>query len=705
MIVNMFLSRVRNSVYLAILVTIVCILVGEAYASGFVASAQKAGSNVSPAGICRVQWQGDPEFYYSSYVINSDFYYVWQDPTENGLCIPDWTNGWTVTDVAIWLWVDTAVTISMKSEVLRTNPSGCGDLTYLVRTGGPYEIELPDSGAWEVVLPLNQPTTFYEPFFAGVQFGDSIPPTGVGILSSNPALDPPLNCRVFNDWGQVDDLADVFGANVLLYSGGMQGSWGEDFRIQKTHNSIQGQHEFIDVTLESGIHEMGGFDFLIAYDASALGFQTAIPKPAFYEPAPVGCGWEYFTFRYGPTGNCGNQCPSGMLRVIGIAETNNGANHPDCFSPELLPATLFTLDFLVSNDRTFECQYIPIKWFWLDCSDNTVSSRTGDTLFISKTILDFDGNVVWNEEDDVLYPEISRISHLGAPDNCFANTSSDKPRPERALIFYHGGIDIVCADSIDDRGDINLNGVANEVADVVLFTNYFIYGVGVFTENVQGQIAATDVNADGLTLSVADLVYLIRIVIGDALPFSKLIPMLVNTDMKNGVLSVDAEMGAAYVVVSGNITPILLANDMEMKYAYNSEQNLTRILVFSMEKDQTFTGDFLSDLTGNIVTLEMATYEGVPVKAGLIPTEFALHQNYPNPFNPTTTITFAVPLPVEYELTIYNTLGRTVATFSGQAEPGIVKVDWDATDYSSGVYFYRLTAGTFTDKKKMTLIK
>ena len=60
-----------------------------------------------------------------------------------------------------------------------------------------------------------------------------------------------------------------------------------------------------------------------------------------------------------------------------------------------------------------------------------------------------------------------------------------------------GGIDIVCADSIDDRGDINLNGVANEVADAVLLGNYFVYGLSVFTINIEGQIAASDVNADG----------------------------------------------------------------------------------------------------------------------------------------------------------------------------------------------------------------
>ncbi len=102
-----------------------------------------------------------------------------------------------------------------------------------------------------------------------------------------------------------------------------------------------------------------------------------------------------------------------------------------------------------------------------------------------------------------------------------------KLRPEQAgsdrdIDFFNGGIDIVCADSIDARGDINLNGFGYEIADAVLFSHYFIYGLPVFTINQAGQIAASDANADGLALTVADLVYLIRVVVGDALPYDKI---------------------------------------------------------------------------------------------------------------------------------------------------------------------------------------
>ena len=471
-------------------------------------------------------------------------------------------------------------------------------------------------------------------------------------------------------------------------------------KIEKTHNSIQGMHELVDVTLESGSVEIGGFDFLIAYDESALTLRAVIPGPDFYDPAPAGCGWEYFTYRYGPFGNCGGECPGGQVRIVGIADMNNGPYHPDCYLPDSLPAVVFTLDFLVTNDRTFECLYVPIRFFWMDCADNAMSSKSGDSLFVSRFVYDFVGF----DTVDITDTSYGFPTYFGVQAECLEGGGPDKPVPLQLIDFINGGIDIACAESLDIRGDINLNKVPYEIADAVLFTNYFIYGLGVFIVNREGQIMATDVNADGLTLSVGDLVYLIRVIIGVAPPIPKLAPMTAGYNVEDGVISVDAEMGAAYVVVEGNVVPTLLANNMEMKHAYDTKEDVTRILVFSMERDRTFAGAFL-DVRSRVVSIEMATYEGAPVTAKLIPTGFVLHQNYPNPFNPSTTISFTLPDAADYELIIYNLTGRTVSTFTGHSEPGIVKIEWDASPYASGVYFYKLTANNFSSTKKRVLLK
>lgn len=95
-------------------------------------------------------------------------------------------------------------------------------------------------------------------------------------------------------------------------------------------------------------------------------------------------------------------------------------------------------------------------------------------------------------------------------------------------------------------------------------------------------------------------------------------------------------------------------------------------------------------------------------EAGSVPTTFTLEQNFPNPFNPTTTIGFGIPGPGHraVRLIVYDLLGREVARLlEGQRGPGRHEVRFDGTGLASGVYVYRLTAGTHTDIKKMLLVR
>jgi len=90
----------------------------------------------------------------------------------------------------------------------------------------------------------------------------------------------------------------------------------------------------------------------------------------------------------------------------------------------------------------------------------------------------------------------------------------------------------------------------------------------------------------------------------------------------------------------------------------------------------------------------------------ILPTKYALYQNYPNPFNPTTEIRFDLPEAARVELKIFNTLGQLVTTLVDEARPaGAYRISWDGHDVAAGMYIYQLKAGTFTDAKKMVLIK
>ena len=88
------------------------------------------------------------------------------------------------------------------------------------------------------------------------------------------------------------------------------------------------------------------------------------------------------------------------------------------------------------------------------------------------------------------------------------------------------------------------------------------------------------------------------------------------------------------------------------------------------------------------------------------PAAFELAQNYPNPFNPATHIRFAIPRAAKVHLSVYDILGREVAVLVNEAmQPGQYEYEFDARELSSGIYFYRLEAGSFKQVRKMLLAR
>jgi hypothetical protein len=93
-------------------------------------------------------------------------------------------------------------------------------------------------------------------------------------------------------------------------------------------------------------------------------------------------------------------------------------------------------------------------------------------------------------------------------------------------------------------------------------------------------------------------------------------------------------------------------------------------------------------------------------KVPVIPSDFSLSQNYPNPFNPETTIEFGLPEDAQVKVTVFNVLGQVVtALVDAEMTAGYHVVTWDASEMSSGVYFYRIQADNFTATKRMVLMK
>jgi hypothetical protein len=90
----------------------------------------------------------------------------------------------------------------------------------------------------------------------------------------------------------------------------------------------------------------------------------------------------------------------------------------------------------------------------------------------------------------------------------------------------------------------------------------------------------------------------------------------------------------------------------------------------------------------------------------MMPMEYRLEQNYPNPFNPETVIRYSLLVTGPVTLKVYDVLGREMATLVDEVkQPGEHRVLWNAGNYSSGVYFYRLQAGSYSGTKRLLLLK
>jgi len=287
---------------------------------------------------------------------------------------------------------------------------------------------------------------------------------------------------------------------------------GQSIKIEILHDQLPGEIAEVSISLDSVYmpstltqNLIGGFDFLVAFDASILTPLGAYPGSLINDGK-----FEYFTYRFGPFGNCPDSCPSGMMRIVSIRDINDGViNNYHLTSP----GQLIKLHFLISSNPEYTNQFTHIQFYWIDCGDNTMSEESGDWLFV--------GSKVYWEGVEINDPGES-FGYSGPEDFCYDTVyyagATFKNAPLSSIIFRNGGIAIGMHYIPDDRGDVNLNGISYEIADFVVFMNYFFFGPSAFTINFEAQKAATDVNADGITLTIQDLTYLLRVIDGNLVP-------------------------------------------------------------------------------------------------------------------------------------------------------------------------------------------
>ncbi|MFA6468899.1 MAG: putative Ig domain-containing protein [Bacteroidota bacterium] len=160
---------------------------------------------------------------------------------------------------------------------------------------------------------------------------------------------------------------------------------------------------------------------------------------------------------------------------------------------------------------------------------------------------------------------------------------------------------------------------------------------------------------------------------------------------KNAVINLVALAAGGFDYGSGDAMPD--NPDVNGNAGPDSLKNLAVVVI---DKN----GDGIPDPTVVLVGVDQ------PDKGAVVPTSFTLYQNFPNPFNPATVISYQLPVNSFTTITVYDLIGRKVATLINEAQPaGNHSVRFSGDRLSGGVYFYVMSSGTFTDVKKLLLLK
>ncbi|PKK82752.1 MAG: hypothetical protein CVT49_12170 [candidate division Zixibacteria bacterium HGW-Zixibacteria-1] len=403
-----------------------------------------------------------------------------------------------------------------------------------------------------------------------------------------------------------------------------------EFMIERKSAINPGESYDIGVFKTKGTELLRGFDFLIGYDLSKMTFNGFDPGELTRDDGNY--QWEYITYRYEINNDCIEDCPTGLIRIIVLAETNNGAHHPLSLS---LPdgMRLFTLKFFVPSIFNIIGTFLPISFYWMDCGDNTIAFSYRDN---SESVLAGISEKVFKYVKYLIshYQEITDTlaqfpTYFGAPSGCFEMADPFQPLPIPLIRFYNGGIDIVGWD-VDAIGDINLNGIPYEIADMILFAHQMTRcNYDLFTVNIDGQKAASDVNQDGITMTIEDLVYMARIIEGDALPgqpFDSTYPgqILINEfpdeiDI-HGTFSTD--VGGMHLMYLLDTTTTILNVEgwpslEEMTLDYNICFDTLKILVYDLGNGSISAGEYTDLLrihyagkVPDLISITAAAYDG-----------------------------------------------------------------------------------------------
>lgn len=504
-----------------------------------------------------------------------------------------------------------------------------------------------------------------------------------------------------------------------------------ELKISNISNGIPGSTRTFSILADSVDSEIEGYSILLALNQKDYGFISATPSSDI-----ANCRWDYFNYRLLSRDSIqqydiGNN--TDLLLVTGF-KGNLGMDFPSCgISGKSGNLFDLTLTFVSeSYNRPVRCTTMPMRFYWRDCDDNVLYSSNSDNINRVSTLYETSFDTTVSSQSS---------PGFGPPD--YDCNTLENPNYINNITAINGFIDFPCVDTVGNLvGDLNLNGIPNEMADAVRFMEYFRFGLGILCSGItncipDAVISQSDVNKDDLTLSVADLVFQLLIIIGDEEPRLKPSPSHENVSDNSVNVIMNESNGSTVIELNTNVNIsavyIRLTNDNNedfeiSEHVINTENEFQ---LGNIKKEATI---LLVDITDNLVLesgrhrlieLEGSGYnishvEIVDEYANQLriitdefsaPENFTLKQNYPNPFNLSTSIEFTLNSKSDVVLAIYNSIGRKVKSIIDKTLPaGSFTVEWNGTNdagdiVSSGIYFYKIEAGQISTSRSMVLLK
>ncbi len=267
-------------------------------------------------------------------------------------------------------------------------------------------------------------------------------------------------------------------------------------------------------------------------------------------------------------------------------------------------------------------------------------------------------------------------------------------------------------------GDLNLNGLNNELDDAMLFIEYFLNGICVFS-HIEAQKASTDANYDEVQSHISDLIYILNRVAKIPLPYrynSKIVDTAKIIIEQDIIRLSGIDIGGLYITTKGNPTSKFDKLEMEVKFQYYPEADITKLLVYSLDGKFLKDGELFGLDVNDILELQVSTKDGRRVyikgysKEKGSPDEVSSIIILRNQFGYSSAIAFHHLKSQKLLLEIYNVLGNKIFESDKFYSAGKVEINWEGVDnngdpVSSGVYFYKLTTGDITKTEKLILVK